>query len=262
MNNQDRLAALQQEIHVWMAWPDRVDPLQLTRQYQPLLSPDELERYQRFYFEADRLNYLAAHALLRLVLSRYVPYVPGQWRFLRGAYGKPQIDPALTSAPLNFNLSHTKGLVACVLAVDRDCGIDVESIRPMKDMHGVAGTVFSEQEIAFLNAQPAAAQQSAFFSLWTLKEAYIKATGMGMTAPLQQITFDMQAPQLCVHDRNAAPHHGNDWLFDSCIPADSHRLAVAANRTDALERIVYHELDLADGSHYSFSRNFSIIAGT
>lgn len=240
-----RLAILQNELHVWLARPDQIPAGRLVDQYHRLLDRTEQERYQRFYFEPDRLNFLAAHALLRMSLSRYVPYPPEQWRFIAGVHGKPELEPAAGLPPLRFNLSHTKGMVACVVAIDCACGIDVEAIRPMQDLRGVAGTVFSARELAYLDALPAATQPEAFFSLWTLKEAYIKATGLGMSAPLTHITFDLQQPRLEVQDESKPAQQSSTWLFDRHTPAVSHRLALAAQPAHQLRRIVYHELDLA-----------------
>jgi 4'-phosphopantetheinyl transferase len=242
--NNDHLAALQHELHVWIAHVDDIAPEQLRQQCYPLLDEEEKARHQRFHFEHDRHHYLAAHVLLRIALSRYLPISPALWRFVRGSHGKPQIDPALKLPPLQFNLSHTRGMVACVIAADRNCGIDVECIRPMNDMQSVAATVFSESEIAFLAAQPDTTQASCFFMLWTLKEAYIKATGLGMSLPLKRISFDIQAAQISVTDASQSIDDSHGWLFDYHLADPMHPLALAVQPTNGLRKIVYHKLDL------------------
>ncbi len=248
------LTTLQHELHVWFARPGLIPAGQLAQQYHRLLDPSEQQRYKRFYFEPDRLNFLAAHALLRLTLSRYMPCPPELWRFAAGVHGKPELDSNAGLPSLHFNLSHTKGMVACVVALDCACGIDVEAIRPMRDLRGVAGTVFSPRELSYLDAQPAASQPDTFFSLWTLKEAYIKATGLGMSAPLRHITFDLQQSRLEVHDESNPAQQSGAWLFDCHKPAATHRLALAAQPAHHMQRIVYHELDLASGGITSTGR--------
>lgn len=174
------LAALDSQLHIWLL-PLQQASLPLADNCLRLLNQEEKERFYRFHFELDRLHYLAAHAMLRMVLSHYLPYPPQSWQFTRGTHGKPAIALAAGMPPLRCNLSHTRGMVGYVLAFDRDCGIDIECIRPMKDMRGVAAAVFSESEIACLDRQPENEQPDTFFALWTLKEAFIKATGQGFS---------------------------------------------------------------------------------
>lgn len=243
------LAALQSELHVWIADPLTINPQQLVAQYFPLLDADEREHYQRFHFERDRLHYLAAHALLRVALSHYTHYKPAQWRFIQVAYGKPEIamtsDLPPLSHKLSFNLSHTQGLVACVIANDFPCGIDVEEIRPMQEMRSVAEMVFSNAEIAFLEAQDEATLPRNFFALWTLKEAYIKATGLGFSAPLKQISFSVNMPQPSVDFHADLKEDPAQWLFHQHKPTASHQLAVAARPSGVIETIAYHLFDLS-----------------
>lgn len=119
----DLFAALANEVHVWLL---PTDGLTLPHA-QPLVSSldaQEQARYRRFYFDADRLHFLAAHALLRCVLSCYLPHPPAHWQFRLGPQGKPQLANG-GSDLLEFNLSHTKGLVGCVVSRARECGLDI-----------------------------------------------------------------------------------------------------------------------------------------
>jgi 4'-phosphopantetheinyl transferase len=139
-------------------------------------------------------------------------------------------------------------MVACVLSLEHECGIDVEGIRAMKHLEGVAETVFSPEELAYLEKAGVAdaTRLPVFFTLWTLKEAYIKATGLGMSAPLQKISIDPVT--LRVKDESRPMHESPNWLFDSWQPAPGHALALACDGPATIRTIVYQEFDLADGS--------------
>lgn len=219
----------------------------LAERYEALLSQEERQRSQRFHFEHDRQHYLAAHALLRLSLAHFLGDPPQHIRLTQGRNGKPELAQQHGAQPLRFNLSHTRGMVACVLTHARDCGIDVEGIRPMLQMGGVAGTVFSKDEQEYLAGCADAARTSAFFTLWTLKEAYIKATGLGMSAPLRQISIDPQGLRVRDESRPDPENDARQWLFDSWQPTPDHALALACEGAATVSRIVYHELDLAGG---------------
>lgn len=242
------LDSLRHEVHVWLARPEPWPIAQLTERYEALLGEEERLRCQRFHFEHDRKHFLAAHAMLRLALAHYLQCSPRDLQFLQGPNGKPQLASSPAHPPLSFNLSHTRGMVACALALEGNCGIDVECIRPMKQLEGVAETVFSAEELEYLARAGSgdAARLPAFFKLWTLKEAYIKTTGLGMSAPLKQISIDPE--RLSLLDGSRAPHETRNWLFDSWMPAPGHALALASDNADGIGTIRYHELDLADCS--------------
>lgn len=240
------LESLKRELHVWVAYPDQVDPQQLTGQFLPLLNQEEHDRFQRFHFDKDRYTYLAAHAVLRIALSRYAAVQPQAWRFVRGPQGKPEIQAEAGLPVLRSNLSHTKGMVACVISLDRTCGVDVECRRSMKDMYGVADVVFSSAEVAYLNTKTEAEWPEDFFTFWTLKEAYIKAIGQGLSAPLKKITFDIEAsPIRATFD--GKPLGGTGWQFHHWQPTATHHVAVAAQSPDGSSKLVYHQLNLANG---------------
>lgn len=245
---------LQQEVEVWLARPESLPAEELTQICFPLLSEEEQQRSQRFHFEHDRTHYLAAHALLRLCLGQHLGCPPQQVSMAAGRNGKPELTGQLSAGQLTFNLSHTRGMVACVVTRGRSCGIDVEGIRVMTEMEGMARAVYSDAEIAWLGRLEDAIRTRAFFTLWTLKEAYIKATGLGMSAPLKQIALDPEA--LSVIDLSAPAQSPDAWLFDHWHPGPGHALAVACDNTGsaAIHAINYHEVDLATGKRQLLRR--------
>lgn len=159
-----------------------------------VLSVAERERLQRFHFDDDRDTYLVAHALVRRGLAA-ISGAPAQtFEFSTGEHGRPELAGPPELRALRFNLSHTRGHVACAFTRGADVGVDLESAGRTVDLWPVAERVFSDEERAGLSALPADRQRARFFELWTLKEAYIKAIGKGFSAPLRDITFRVEHP--------------------------------------------------------------------
>lgn len=147
-----------------------------------LLSRQEKERAEQYYSEPDRNRYIARHGGLRTVLALYTDVSPSRIEFHQESTGKP----ALTNSSISFNMSRSKHLAVFVIAKEAKLGVDIERIRSFKEgeMQAVARQFFSEGEIAELMAMPPDQQTAAFFKCWTRKEAYVKARGEGLRAPL------------------------------------------------------------------------------
>lgn len=225
--------------HVWFTLTDAVSLSRNARRYEALLSEHEKERHRRFYYARDRNLYLVAHALVRTVLSRYEPIAPGQWRFVTVKRGRPEIDPQLPHHHLRFNLSHTRGLVACAVCREVDVGVDVETTDRRVSVLKLAESVFSSQEVADLRSRSGDAQRHRFFEYWTLKEAYIKADGSGLSLPLKSITFSLSDgdPVAVAFDERINDDPGT-WTFAQRRPSARHHLAVAVRVKGDLELVV------------------------
>lgn len=187
------MAAAPAPIDVWLVFVEGEQdyPLQCYRQ---LLAPDERAREARFHFEKDRRRFVITRALVRTVLSRYAPVSPADWIFRANAYGRPEAantDPAVKD--LRFNVSHTTGLIALAVTRGRELGIDAEDIRRPAGLEA-AEHFFSRDEARALRALPPDAQRQRFFEYWTLKEAYVKARGMGLSIPLDRFGFHLPHP--------------------------------------------------------------------
>lgn len=155
-----------------------------------LLDESERARAARFAFEADRRAYVGAHALLRVLLSRRAHVAPGDWRFASAPLGKPY----LVSPPrdLAFNLSHTRGMAAVAVAEARDIGVDVEALAQTRDVLRVAERFFAPGEAAAIRAATGVeARNDLFFSIWTLKEAVVKAEGRGLSRGLDSFVVSL-----------------------------------------------------------------------
>ncbi|GJJ00873.1 hypothetical protein RugamoR64_14110 [Duganella rhizosphaerae] len=238
---------------VWLARPGLHDPARLEARYLPLLDDDERARHRQLLRPADRHAYLAAHALQRLALAACTGLAPAQLRFRRGPRGKPSPELPAPHAALACNLSHTSGLVGCVLTRAGACGLDIETVRPLDDMEQIARLVCSPDELAQLAGLADHARQRRFFTLWTLKEAYAKATGEGIAIDLTRVAFAPDAqPLRC---RLGAAPAGDDWRFHSEQLAGGHALAVALRGAAAGATVTLQEvrLDAAEPGNIAFS---------
>jgi 4'-phosphopantetheinyl transferase len=160
------------------------------------LDPIERDRAARFVFERDRRRFIGAHAATRAILGGFLGRRPAAIRFGIGAHGKPYVhEPGLD---LRFNLSHSGERALLAVSHGREVGVDVEEIRTV-DWLPLAHRFFAVREVADLKAMPATERVDAFFRCWTRKEAFLKAHGKGLYAPLNAFQVDLTAndgPQL------------------------------------------------------------------
>jgi 4'-phosphopantetheinyl transferase len=218
------------EVHLWYVRCDDEQKVASLDRYASVLSPSEREHLARFAFEKDRLLFLMAHALLRVALSRYAKVAPETWIFEQSSLGKPHIAYPRQVFPLQFNLSHATGLAACAITRGQEVGIDVENTERRVDL-GVARICFSAAEMAHLGGLARREQRDAFLQYWTLKEAYAKARGLGLSLPLAQISFHLtpgQPPRISFSP--SFDDHAENWQFFQHRTSPQHCLAVAVRR--------------------------------
>jgi 4'-phosphopantetheinyl transferase len=180
------------EVHVWQVPLDL--PAARSRVLWDFLSADERSRAARFRFDVDREHFVVARGTLRMLLGRYLACDPASLRFWYGANGKPALADERDSLPLHFNLSHAGGVGVVGFAVGRRLGIDIEQVRSIPEADAIARRVFSPRERASLAALPREERLIAFFQCWTLKEALAKATGNGLSMPLEQLDVWAERP--------------------------------------------------------------------
>ena len=216
-------------IHVWYTLAARELEEVVAARYMALLPPQERDRHDRFVQEKDRRQYLLGKVLVRTILSRYLARAPHEWLFTTSRFGKPVLANGPAEPNLLFNLSHTEGLVACVVARDWEVGIDVENVGRSVNLD-VARRFFAPAEVAFLEQVPEDQRQTTFFLFWTLKEAYVKARGLGLSLPLDQFAFRLDNPRSPTITFDPAMHEDSDnWrFFLPEVPSKEHQVAVAA----------------------------------
>jgi len=213
------------EVHVWYVFSDRLNDSELLTRYQAMVSSDEAARQQRFVREKDRHQHLVARALVRATLSRYAAVPPEAWSFRPNRYGRPEIAGPIQT-PLRFNLSHTRGLVVCAVAWNREVGVDVENLERPGDYVHLAKRFFAPSEAAHVASLPVERQRDVFFAYWTLKESYIKARGMGLALPLGDFAFRLGDPVTIAFSGSIADDPAS-WQFRRSQLGAHHRMALA-----------------------------------
>ena len=156
--------------------------------FRSLLSIDETQRADRFRFDKDRNQFTIARGVLRCLVGNYLGSDPGHVRFQFSTKGKPSLAQP-QDCTLQFNIAHSGDLILLAFCRNQRLGVDVEQIRSDFATDDIAERFFSSAERAALRELATEQRVAAFFRCWTQKEAYIKATGDGLSLPLHQ--FDV-----------------------------------------------------------------------
>jgi 4'-phosphopantetheinyl transferase len=162
------------------------------------LSNTEMERARRFVRRPDRDRYMFAHAILRYLLGSYLGSRPEELDFATNDYGKPFII-APGGNEISFSLSHSQDMALVAIARGTPLGVDVEYLREISDAHDIVNRFFSIEERDYLNSLPLSAFYEEFFACWSLKEAYLKGIGKGLSFPLDRfsVMFSSKQPEGC-----------------------------------------------------------------
>jgi 4'-phosphopantetheinyl transferase len=223
-------------LNLWCAYPDDLLDEAVAEACLALLTEEERARVARFKFERHQRESLATRALVRKALSRYRSIAPEDWRFAENAHGKPEIEPA---CGLRFNLSNSPGLVVCLVAEDAGVGVDVESHERAGEILKLAPEVFSAREQAQLETLEDVEKLHRALSLWTLKEAYIKARGMGLALPLDKFSFLFGGAEgVRLEMDPSLEDEAVRWRF-CLLDIAGHRIAAVVERTVAGEMDVW-----------------------
>ena len=197
-------------------------PADLLEIFQRTLTPDERNRANRFRASNDRKHFVVAHFFLRTILASYLQMKPEELRFQTGPQGKPALLNVTGDKRTYFNLSHSNDLALFAINSRSEVGIDVEYVRKDVDTEQIAARFFSPKEIRCLNALSFELRREGFFRCWTRKEAYIKATGKGLSLPLNQFAVSVgpTEPLATLEIRAVTEERLNYSLFDVSPGAD------------------------------------------
>jgi len=214
------------EVHVWTAHLE--SPEAGLDQLRNVLSPDEQARARRFHFQRDQQHFIAARGILRHILAAYLDQQPSELQFTYSPSGKPSLAASSGPNGLCFNLSHSHELAVYALTRNREIGVDVERLRAGFPCERIAQRFFAPQEFSKLRSLPGAERYEAFFNCWTRKEAYIKATGEGLSIGLDRFEVslapDEPATLLNVVDD---PQEASRWTIEKLSPVPGYVGAVA-----------------------------------
>jgi len=225
------------EIHCWLidcatigAWAFAMA--------EATLSQEELGRAGSFYFASDHRLYVAAHVALRFLLAKHVRKTPREIGIIAGPFGRPILQKYI-DASLHFNLSHSGQLAMIAIGLDTPVGIDVETVRDFAELDMVARANFARQEIEAFDKCCPADRANAFTTIWTRKEAVVKAQGVGLAYPLDEFETGNphKPPQLSSHCLDFA----NWTIADVPVPV-GYCACVAA--PSSMRQISLHEFSI------------------
>ncbi len=225
------LALSSDDVHVWCAFLDQ--PAASLQRLAQTLSADERARAERFHFERDRKHFTAGRGVLRTILGHYLGIEAERLQFCYGPRGKPALLATYGGGMLCFNLSHSHGLALYAVARGREVGVDIEYVHPLTDADQIAERFFSARENAIFRTLAPEQKIEAFFNCWTRKEAYIKATGDGLSRPLDQFDVSLvpgePARLLCVEGDAAETVR---WSLRAMTPAPGYAAAIIVEGHD------------------------------
>lgn len=227
-------------IDLWCA--DLKQPDHVVAALERHLSPDEVERADRFRFPRHRRRHVVSRGVLRRLLAAYTGLSPDELRFGYGEKGKPFLIDL--EAPPIFNLSHSDELVLIGVTENEELGVDVERLRDMPDALSISEHFFSAEERVDLRSVPETQISSAFFNCWTRKEAYIKAVGDGLSVPLD--CFDVTlipGQKALMRSLDGDPQKGAEWSLYHFEPVAGYVGALAIKGQGW--KLVGHNLDPA-----------------
>ena len=219
-------------LQLWLAYPADMPMRAGVPACIALLDQDERKRLDAFRFDEHRQEFGTTRALVRTALSAQCAVKPADWRFLTNKWGKPEVE---TPRELQFNVSNSPGLVVCLIAWGCAVGVDAEPFARADEILELREQVFSSAELAQLEALPPAEKPRRALALWTLKEAYTKARGMGLSITMRKFSFLFdEASEIRLELDAELNDASGRWRF-CLLEQAGHRLAIVTERTAPAE---------------------------
>ncbi len=173
-------------------------PNNLTFEVGKTLSPAELRKSAKYRFQKDRLVYLSGRGMLRKLSSEMLKIPTDQLVIKEGQFGKPYIEGYERKLP--FNVSNSGSMISIAFDFSgRDIGLDIEVINKSQDYWEWAGHYFSRKECDMIYSH------RDFYRFWTMKEALLKVTGVGMVDDLNTLDMSGKMNRIAVQDERLLP---------------------------------------------------------
>jgi len=215
-------------VHVWSLSLERVN--MIAHEYKNLLSVIERNTASRFVIASARERYIVVHGTLRKLLAGYLDLQPIDIHFTYEFHGKPLVCDNAQGASLCFNISHSDEMALFAFSYGRRVGVDLERIRELDDLDLVLAKTFSSTEIARLRSFTLTDKVEGFYRGWTIKEAYLKAIGEGISRDLREIEVSIGAEgHLCLSDGAEEYCVSDTWRFEPLVPANGYMGALAVD---------------------------------
>jgi 4'-phosphopantetheinyl transferase len=193
------------------------------------MAAGERARFSRFRREDDRMMFALGRFMARTLVGRALGVGPPDWAWREGPHGRPEVDAP--AADLQFNLSHSAGLVVCALARGRAVGVDVEDMARRAAEWALVERYCSPAEADDIRSH-GDRWRNRFFAYWTLKEAYLKARGLGISVPLADMAFAIDGSGARIGFERSLAGADDRWAFHLWQPDAGHLAAVAAETGD------------------------------
>jgi len=223
------LATTTQEIHIWWADPSGLSQSALSAAQGRFLGADECARVERFHFPDDRRSFVAGHSLLRSLVTSLPPFDVEGWTLSAVPGERPEISSHANLPALAVSLSRTRTVVAAASAVGAPgLGVDVETLERVSnngfDIMGMVNAEFAADEIAVFREAPPDRHPRIMLEHWPIKEAVLKAVGLGLSVPLDAVIVKLgKRPQVEVRAPIGVPnlpwHLLLHWMDDSRVIA-------------------------------------------
>jgi 4'-phosphopantetheinyl transferase len=207
-----------------------------------LLSTDEIARADKFRFVQHRSRFIAARGILRQLLGNYLKVSPRSLVFSYSDRGKPRLAK---DSSLQFNISHSQEYALFCFTLNHLIGVDIEYQRTMPDALKIAQRFFSAREYKMLEQVSIEQQPKLFFQFWTAKEAYLKATGTGLSASLDSVEIALNQSK-SLYLSTLKKDTIMNWSLYSCTPATDYSAAIAINA----------QIPAQDLNYWHWSNNF------
>jgi 4'-phosphopantetheinyl transferase len=244
------------EVRVWIASLDL--GAEAVHSLARLLSDDERERAARFRFRREAIRFVASRAVVRTILAECLRVEPWVVHFAYGPHGKPELAAPFDRSGLRFNVSQSASLGLYAVAAQRRVGVDIERLRPLRDLEAIGRRVLSPRERQTLSRLLPAERLQGFFNCWTRKEAYIKAIGDGLSYPLDQITvsLDPRAESRLEHVDGDLAEAGR-WTLEAVAVDTGYTAAIAIEgRPSRLACLRWNVASLTSGEILTDPRTF------
>lgn len=210
------------DVHIWCTNLDL--SREKIQQLETILSQEEINRANQFYFEKHRHRFIVARSSLRIILGQYINIKSDRIQFDYTPKGKPYL---VGREEIEFNVSHSENMSLYGVTGNRPIGVDIEYLRPIEDAAKLAKRFFCPSEYEVISPLAPGEREKAFFRAWTAKEAFLKATGEGIGGGLDQVEIDLTSQEsikLLKIQNNC--HAANEWSLLPLILADDYIGAV------------------------------------
>jgi 4'-phosphopantetheinyl transferase len=178
------------QVHLWRVRLDGVGYQDV--HLMAVLSVEEQDRAHKFHFDQHRYRFIRTHGISRMILAKYTGIEPEKLEIEVGARGKPFLAP-VQNRLIHFNLSHSGDLMILAIAMNLELGVDVEIINSILEWSQIAANYFNEYEMQAIAGLPTKNEQlHAFYRVWTIKEAYLKARGDGLAGGLDKVVINLE----------------------------------------------------------------------